>query len=172
MNSLQFRAMGINQSHEAVELASETNPVDKIITFYERKTNNDSCFLIIVNNKSGYDLQCTQKNEYFGKWPLGDKIIKNNHCVGCGLHHYPSMSFAVQYTAASNGNVKHTIALAASWPPVGKRKIAIFEGKSAKHAWNFMKKVQTIAVLLGIKVLLWRRKIKSFTFLKLCMLIT
>lgn len=136
--------MGNSSGHgnrQPIVIPTNETAVAESIALYEKSNNSDPCFMVVVNNKSGFDLQFSHKREELGRCPLGDMVIEKDHCVCCGLHKRPFISVAAQYEAVlDNDSVyKLTVALAASWPIIGSRKISIYEGKSANHAWSNLK---------------------------------
>jgi hypothetical protein len=89
--------------------------VDQIIHLvtYNKK------YVVEVANKTNYTLQRVGAHNNSENWPLGD--ISPNQ-LGVGQFDCNSFSFAVNYQVEGGSGF---IQLAASWPIVGRRKIAV-----------------------------------------------
>lgn len=97
----------------------------------------DKKYVIEVINKTEYTLERVGAHNDSENWPLGD--IKPSE-LGVGKFDCNSFSFAVNYQVKGGSGF---IQFAASWPLVGKRKIAIGninqDGSSpAKKIWDQM----------------------------------
>lgn len=128
--------------YEQVAVKSGDNAVRSAVDLLVSQEGKMPRSIFVVNNQSGYDLTCTGKVRDAGTWPLGD--VRKGECVagGCGAK---NMSVAVQYAAHEERDDtqdasanKLTIALAAGWPMIGNRRVAIYKGKSAQFAWENM----------------------------------
>lgn len=126
-------------SFTSVEAKPGELAVSKAVNLITDKSTPKYCeFVVVVNNLSDFDLRRTETAGNDGNWPLGD--VMKGRCVASVLDR-PNMSVAVQYTASDDDkgtDGKKTIALAGSRPKIFRKRIAIYTGKSAKHAWNQM----------------------------------
>lgn len=144
----------------SVEAKPGEEAVSKAVNLITDKSTPKYCeFVFVVNNLSDFDLRRTETAGNNGNWPLGD--VMKGRCVASVLDR-PHMSVAVQYTASDDDkgtDGKKTIALAGSRPGMtfGKR-IAIYTGKSAKHAWNHMPKGSDFNDKYGNRALVKEKK--------------
>lgn len=125
----------------SVKAKAGEEAVSKVVNLITDKSDKNPTenrdYVFVVNNLSDFDLRRTETAGNDGNWPLGD--IKKGRCVASVLDRN-SMSVAVQYTASDDKGTdgKKTIALAGSRPKIFSKRIGIYTGKSAKHAWNRM----------------------------------
>lgn len=146
-------------THVAVEVADGASDaaVDKLI-----ETGRSSRFIIVVNNKTGYTLTRKNSRGKLDSWPFG--TIKKDECVSSFFEHEKFMSFCVEYTAPDLKPGVHTVTLSGSWPLVGYRKIGVFGGRNADHAWKNLKSVSDCADTFGNKATIRQVSHRSYVY--------
>ena len=126
-------------------------------------------FIIVVNNKTGFELKRTNSAGRYDSFPLS--TIGKDLCLASFYDHEDSMRFGVQYTAPDCKPGVHTVALSGSWPAFGYRKIGVFGGKNADHAQQNLSAVSDCTDAFGNKATICqvngRRYVYEYELMKL-----